>query len=118
MNSRSFKVCESQFRIKSCLFHQKIEKLESHISVFETDFNKQDQYNRCNNLDIQGIPDSVPDDQLEEKVIEIFNQINVKINTFDTEDCHCMGKSQKTTTVCFVKRKNCKVVLEKKLTLN
>ena len=92
--------------------------MESHISVFETDFNKQDQYNRCNNLDIQGILDSVPDDQLEEKVIEIFNQINVKINTFDTEDCHCMGKSQKTTTVCFVKRKNCKVVLEKKLTLN
>ena len=29
--------------------------------------------NRRNNLDIQGIPDSVPDDQLEEKVIEIFS---------------------------------------------
>ena len=118
MNSRSFKVCESQFRIKSCLFHQKIEKLESHISVLETDLNKQDQCNRCNNLDIQGIPDSVPYDQLEEKVIEIFYQNNVKINTFDIEDCHCMGKLKKTTTVCFVKRKNCKVVLEKKVNLN
>ena len=80
--------------------------------------NKQDQYNRCNNLDIQGIPDSVPDDQLEEKVIEIFNQINVKINTFDIEDCHCMGKSKKSTIVCFVNRKNCKGALEKKLSLN
>ena len=56
--------------------------------MLETDLNKQDQYNRRNNLDIQGIHDSVPDDQLEEKVIEIFNQINVKINTFDIEDCH------------------------------
>ena len=83
----------------------------------ETDLNKQDQYNRRNNLDVQGIPDSVPDDQLEEKVIEIFNQINVKINTFDIEDCHCMGKSKKTTIVHFVDRKNCMTVLEKKVKL-
>ena len=77
--------------------------------MLETDLNKQDQYNRRNILDIQQIPDSVPDDQLEEKVIEIFNQINVKINAFDTEDCHGMGKSKKTTIVRF---------LEKKLSLN
>ena len=48
--------------------------------MLETDLNKQDQYNRRNNLDIQGIPDFVPDDQIEEKVIEIASQINVKIN--------------------------------------
>ena len=28
-------------------------------------------------------------------IIEIFNQINVKINTFDIEDCHRMGKLKK-----------------------
>ena len=60
--------------------------------MLETDLNKQDQYNRRNNLDTQGIPDGVPDDQLEEKIIEIFNQTNVKINTFDIEDCHRIGK--------------------------
>ena len=63
--------------------------------MLETDLNKQDQYNRRNNLDTQGIPDSVPDDQLEEKIIEIFNQINVKINAFDIEDCHRIGKRRK-----------------------
>ena len=68
---------------------------------------------RRNNLDIQGIPDSVPDDQLEEKVIEIFNHINVEINTFDIEDCGPMGKSKKTTIIRFVNRKNCMAVLEK-----
>ena len=83
----------------------------SWISVLETDLNKQDQYNRCNNLDIQGIPDSVSDNQLEEKVTEIFNQINVKIDKFDIEDCHCMGKLKKTTIVCYVNRKNCKAIL-------
>ena len=105
-------------REENSLLHQKIEKLESRISVLETDLNKQDQYSRRNNLDIQGIPDSVSDDQLEEKVIEIFNQINVKIDKFDVEDCHRMGKLKKTTTVHFVNRKNCKSILEKKLSLN
>ena len=83
--------------------------------MLEIDSNKQDQHNRRNHLDIQGIPDSVPDDQLEEKVIKIFKQINVKINTFDIEDCHRMSKSKKTNIVRFVNRKNCKAVLEKKV---
>ena len=55
---------------------------------------------------------------MEEKVIEIFNQINVKIDKFDIEDCHRIGKSKKTTIVCSINRKNCKAVLEKKLSLN
>ena len=103
---------------ENSLLHQKIEKLESRISVLETDLNKQDQYSRRNNLDIQGIPDSVSDDQLEEKIIEILYQINVKIDKFDIEDCHRMGKSKKTTIVRFVNRKNCKAILQKKLSLN
>ena len=105
-------------REENSLLHQKIEKLESRISVLETDLNKQDQYSRRKNLSIQGIPDNVLDDQLEEKVIEILNQINVKINTFDIEDCHRMRKSKKTTIVRVVNRKNCKTVLEKKISLN
>ena len=103
-------------RVENSLLHEKIDKLESWISVLETDLDKQDQYSRRNNLDIQGIPDSVPDDQ--EKVIEIFNQINVKINKFNIDDCHRMGKSKKTTIVRFVNRKNCKAVLEKMFGLN
>ena len=75
--------------------------------MLETDLNKQDQYSRHNNLDIQGIPDSVSDNHLEEKVIEIFNQVNVKIDKFDIEDCHRMGKSKKTS---FGNRKNCKAI--------
>ena len=55
---------------------------------------------------------------MEEKVIEIFNQINVKIDKLDIEDCHRMGKSKKMTIVCFVNRKNCKAILEKNLSLD
>ena len=67
---------------ENSLLHQKNEKSESRISVLEPDLNKRDQYSRCNNLDIQGIPDSVSDNQLEKKVIEIINQINVKIDNY------------------------------------
>ena len=49
-------------REENSLLHQKIEKLESRILVLETDLNKQDQCSRRNNLDMQGIPDSLSDD--------------------------------------------------------
>ena len=86
--------------------------------MLETDLNKQDQYSRRNNLDRQEIPGSVTDDQLEEKVIVIFNEINAKINAFDIENCHRMGKLKKTSISRFVNRNNSKVVLEKKLSLD
>ena len=54
---------------ENLLLPQKIEKLESQILVLENDLNKQDQYSRQNNQNIQEIPDSFPDDQFEEKVI-------------------------------------------------
>ena len=42
----------------------------------------------------------------------------VKIDKFDIEGCHRMGKLKKTAIVRFVNRKNCKAILEKKLSLN
>ena len=42
----------------------------------------------------------------------------LKINSNDTEDCHCMGKSNKGTIIFFVNRKNCKAVWIKKFNLN
>ena len=55
--------------------HQRVKNLESSIFVLESDLNKQDRYNRCNNLDIQGIPDSVSDDKLEKKLLKVFNKL-------------------------------------------
>ena len=95
--------------------HQKMEKWESRISVLKTVLSKYDQYKRRNNRDKQGITDCISDDQLEKNFTEVFNQNNVKINTIDIEECHRMGKPKKTTIVGFVKRKDGKTVLEKKL---
>ena len=59
---------------------QKAESLESKISKLKTDCNKQHQYNRRNNLEIHGIPSNISDDMLDEKVIQIFEGIDLSFN--------------------------------------
>ena len=55
--------------------------------------NKLEQYTRRNNIEIQGIPPQIPDKKLEEKVIEVFDAMNIAITKNDVEDCHRFGKS-------------------------
>ena len=84
----------------------------------EKSFNRLDQYNRRNNLEIQGIPSTVGDEVLDDKVIEIFECLNIPLAKSDIEDCHRLGKSNpKNTIVRFVNRKNCYAALSKKLDL-
>ena len=47
--------------------------------MLETDLNKQDQYSRRNNLDIQGIPDSVSDDQLKKRSLRFSIKSMLKL---------------------------------------
>ena len=77
-----------------------------------------DQYNWRNNLEIQGISSTVCDEDLEDKLIEIFKCINIPRAKSDVEDCHRLGKSNpQNTVVRFVYRKNCYAALSKKLDL-
>ena len=56
------------------------------------------------------------DDQLEEKVTDIFSKLNISISKSDNEDCHRLGNSN--TVVRFVNRKFCKDALEKTFEVN
>ena len=78
--------------------------------------NKQDQYTRSNDLGIYGIPLNVKDEQLEQKVIDIFSHLNINVSKPDIDGCHQLGKSN--TIVRFVSRKVCKDALEKKFEVN
>ena len=49
-----------------------VKKLEDQLLEFDQNSNNLDQYNRRNNLEIQGIPANVTDDELEGKIIDIF----------------------------------------------
>ena len=52
------------------------------------------QFGRRNDIEIAGIPDSVPQKDLENKVVDILNAIGVNVSNDDFEDCHRIGKSQ------------------------
>ena len=56
---------------------KKYENLETRLFDLEKASNKQDQYTRRNNLEIHGIPVDVKDEQLEQKVIDIFSHLNI-----------------------------------------
>ena len=69
----------------SCL-DKKLISIESRHNMFE-------QYGRRNNFEITDIPDSVPQRDLENKVVDILNAIGVNVSNDDFEHCHRIGKS-------------------------
>ena len=87
-------------REENIKLQMKCKSLEAKLFESQKASNKQDQYSRRNNLKIHGIPAEVKDDQLEEKVIDIFSQLSISLSKSDIEDCHQLGKSN--TIVRFV----------------
>ena len=73
---------------------KKVNVLENKILTPEREHNSLEQYGRRNNIEITGIPDSVPDQSLEEKVVDILNEITVNVSAKDIEACHRVGVSK------------------------
>ena len=65
-----------------------VKKLEDQPLENDQKSNNLDQYNRRNNLEIQGIPVNVTDDELEGKVIDIFSCLGIRVRGADIKDCH------------------------------
>ena len=81
--------------------------------------NNLDQYNRRNNLEIQGTPVNVTDDELKGKVTDIFSCLGIEVKGVDIEDCHMLGYTNpKNTIVQSVNRKFCYQALDKKMELH
>lgn len=69
-----------------------------------------ERYGRRNNIEISGIPDSVPDNELQNKVVAIFSAINVVISGHDFEESHRIGKSQNSSKKTIKRFVNWRVV--------
>ena len=83
--------------------YRTVDKLESQVRLLEDalmnneiKINNADQFNRRNSIVIQGIPQSVKYEDLEDKVINILDKVNVKVTKNDIETCHRLGDSRKT----------------------
>ena len=68
------------------------------------------QYGRWNNVEITGIPDTVQYNELENKVIEIFDAIDVEANSANFEDFHRVGKPKNNSKKVIARFVNQKVV--------
>ena len=65
-------------------------------------------------MEITGISHDVSDENLEGKVIEVLNEIQVDVSRSDIEACHGIGKSKnssKKTIVRFINRNYAKKAL-------
>ena len=66
-----------------------------------------EQSGRRNNIEVSGIPDSVKDNCLKQKIISVFTSVGINVKSYDIEACHRIGKSRnssKKTIVCFSNR--------------
>ena len=82
---------------------KKVNVLENKILTLESEHSSLEQYGRRNNMEITGILDIVPDQNLEEKVVDILNEISVNVSPKDIEPCHCVGVSKNSSKKTIVR---------------
>ena len=89
--------------------------MKEKIISLESKSNSVEQYCQQNNMESNGIPNSISDDNLESTVINVLSKAtNVHVTADDIETCHRIGKSKrnsKKTIVHFINRKHCKCAL-------
>ena len=89
-------------------------ELQKHIIQLEKQCWANVQYSRRECLELVGIPSSIEHDQLEDKVVEIFNKVGCNIMKENVEACHRIGKNNDRVIIKFSKRKECLQVLSVK----
>ena len=95
--------------------NDEVNQLQEKIISLESKSNSVEQYGRRNDMEINGIPNNISDDNLESTVISVLSKAtNVHVTADDTEACHRIGKSKgnsKKTIVRFINRNHCKCAL-------
>ena len=97
--------------------------LENRIVNLEKLQAKAEQYNGRNNIEVSGILNKIPDEDLENNVLKICKNSNI-INPVDIEGCHCLSSGRNSTTdnKCvvfkFLNRKHCESILRSKKSIS
>ena len=100
---------------KNLKLQNKVKKLEEQLLETDQKNNNLDQYSRRNNLEIQGIPSNIIDDELEGKVIDKFSCLSIEVKGSDIKGCHRLGYANpKNTIIRFINQKFCYQSLDKK----
>ena len=75
------------------------------------------QYSRKDTIEVIGIPSSVRDQDLEDKVRNIFGEIGININEREIQACHRLREKGRMI-IKLVNRKDCTNILRVKKDLN
>ena len=93
--------------------------LEKKVKSLEIQISKDEQYNRRNWIELSGIPDTINDDKLEERIIEACKDVNIDVNETDIEACHRLPVRRNAINIAkFVNWKHAESILSKKITLS
>ena len=93
--------------------------LKNQITHLEKNCHASEQYSRRECLEISGVPTSVGNADVEKKVCQILDIINVHVSpTNGIEACHRISKSNNNVIVKFSRRKDCHASLIAKKKLN
>ena len=101
-------------QIRNERLRNRVSYLNKRVASLESNHNMLEQYRRRNNIQITSILDTVQDNELKNKVIEIFDATDVEAKSADFEDSQRVGKSKnnsKKVTARFANRKVVKNVL-------
>ena len=99
-------------------------KLEEQIISLERSQAKSQQYSQCNNIELSGILNDIPEDNLERVVIDICHDLDLEIDPKDIEGCHCLlasrysRDSNKIVIVKFINRKHPEAMLRNKKSIS
>ena len=89
-------------------------ELQKHIIQLEKQCWASAQYSRRECLELVDIPSSIEHDQLEDKVVEVFNKVGCNIMKENVQTCRQIGKNNDRVIIKFSKRKECLQVLSVK----
>lgn len=99
------KVLEENKKLKS-----RNNDLERRLADVEYDINKTESYIRRNNIEIQGIPNDISNDSLEQTIISVAQKVGVDIEPSNIEACHRLKRKtqgSKPVIVRFTNRRIC-----------
>ena len=91
-------------------FHEDVTRIDKEIVRLDKEVTVTNQYNRRENLVIDGIPDNVPQGQLEKVCLDIVHSIGfVNVSSYEVIGCHRLrkreGDSTTPTIIRFFNRK-------------
>lgn len=80
------------------------------LRLLELDFLNLSQYSRRENIEISNVPESIPQRDLENHIIEVFWSIGIEVYSYDIVGVHRLGRFQenknRNVIVKFINRKN------------